>query len=88
MKTQAEEQQEIVSRMAQSPCQCMVYHPKLGTEIYAEWFKEWQDWRNAPRKSKGNVDKDWILVYLIQSQDCPDIRKERESKYGTTDTNN
>jgi hypothetical protein len=80
MKTQVEKQQETVARMKQSPCQCFEYHPKLGTEIYNEMLKEWRDWRNAPRKNQGSVDKNWILVHLIASQSCPDIRKEVEGK--------
>jgi hypothetical protein len=76
MKTQVEKQQETVARMKQSPCQCLEYHPKLGTEIYAELLKEWQTWRNLPNKFKGTVSKDWILIHLIASQNCPYIQEE------------
>ena len=76
MKTVIERQQEAVQRMKQSPCQCLTYHPKVGTDIYKEYLKEWQDWRNLPAKQKGSVSKDWILIWLLASQSCPYIQEE------------
>ena len=78
MNTQIQKQRETVERMKQSPCQCLEYHPKAGTDIYNEYLKEWQDWRNLSAKAKGNVDKDWILVWLLASQNCPFIKEEME----------
>lgn len=77
MKTEIEKQQETVARMEQSPCQCLIYHVKPGTERYSELLKEWQEWREISRKFKGNTDKQWILFYLLSSQNCPDIKEEQ-----------
>ena len=76
MKSAIEKQKETVARMKQSPCQCLEYHPKVGTEIYSDYLKEWQTWRNLSPKNKGTVSKDWILVWLLASQSCPYIREE------------
>ena len=79
MKTQIEKQKEAVARMKQSPCQCLEYHPKVGTDIYNQYLKEWQERRNLSNKAKGSVDKNWIMVWLLASQSCPYIR-EAEAK--------
>lgn len=79
MSSVKERQEKVVARMKQSPCQCLTYHPKLGTEIYMEYLEEWRVWRNLPRKLKGNSDKDWILIWLAASQSCPWIVDERKS---------
>jgi hypothetical protein len=76
MQTEIEKQKDAVARMAQSPCRCLAYHPKAGTDIYNEYLKEWQDWRNLSAKARGNVGKDWILVWLLASQRCPFIQEE------------
>ena len=73
MKTVVERQQETVARMKQSPCQCWEYHPKLGTDIYKQYMKEYFDWR---KNKQSNVDKTWIFVWLMASQNCPYIREE------------
>ena len=76
MVTQLEKQQDAVRRMKQSPCQCLEYHPKKGTEIYNEMMNEYKAWRNSPRKVQGTVDKTWILIHLLASQSCPFIKEE------------
>lgn len=75
MITQIERQQNAVRRMKQSPCQCLEYHPKIGTEIYKELLDEYLQWRQSKRH---NVDKTWILVLLLASHNCPYIREERQ----------
>lgn len=75
MKTAVDRQQESVSRIKQSPCQCLVYHPKFGTEIYNELMTEYVEWRSI-KPSKTSVDKTWIIVHLLSSQNCPYIKEQ------------
>lgn len=84
MKTAIERQQETVARLKQSPCQCLEYHPKQGTDIYNEYLNEYQQWKNASTKLKGNVDKHWILIWLLASQSCPFIKSERKANDTTS----
>lgn len=74
-KSTRERQEDTVRRMKQSPCQCMIYHPKFGTEIYNELFDEYMAWRKmSPHRC--SVDKTWIIAHLMTSQDCPFIKSE------------
>lgn len=82
MITVAEKQQETVRKMKQSPCQCLVYHPAIDTDIYNEYMDEYWAWR---RNNKSNVDKTWILVWLLASQNCP---YQNEGKANDTTSNN
>ena len=75
MKTTVEKQQETVARIKQSPCQCLEYHPKYGTDIYNEYMNEYMKSRSD---KNSNVDKTWIFVWLLKSQECPWIKEERE----------
>ena len=81
MKSTIEKQQEAVARMKESPCQCLEYHPKFGTTIYNNLMSEYNEWRKI-KPSKTSVDKTWILIHLLSSQNCPYIRDERK---GTND---
>lgn len=38
---QLDQQKEAVKAMESSPCQCIVYHPKPGTD---EWQRLCEDW--------------------------------------------
>jgi len=79
MLTRVEKQQEAVRRMKESPCQCLEYHPMRGTTIYNEMLEEWKRWRTlSPHKT--SVDKNWIFVHLMKSQNCPFIIEGKSGK--------
>jgi prephenate dehydrogenase len=75
MNEQIQKQKDTVARMKQSPCECLEYHPMFGTDIYNEYLNEWKTWRQSSYKVKGLVDKDWIFLWLLSSQDCPYIKE-------------
>lgn len=73
---EVKKQQEAVTRNEESPCQCLVYHPKVGSQDYNALLEDWLTWRKLSLKLKGTVDKDWLLMYLVASQNCPYQREE------------
>lgn len=80
MLTEIQKQEEAVRIMKESPCQCLEYHPKVGTTRYNELLNEWKTWRSLSNKQKGKSDKDWIIIYLLASQNCPYIKEEGKTK--------